>query len=129
MSLAGLIKKGEVIKAPAENVEDFKAQIQSLKDELKAKDAELENKGKTLAEQEREFAIYKAEQEQAFDAMQAAIKRGAENVENAVKTEVHNQLASLGYLEPLPAAVEPQNVKPASDNDAKKFLAEFGINF
>lgn len=127
-TLAGLVRKGEVIKAPVENIDDFKAQIKVLQDELAQREMSLANVEKTLETKESEFAAYRNDQITEINDLKQQITDSINTLEKRVKEEIHNRLASLGYdSSEMPAPAEPKTASAITDDETRRFLGEFGI--
>lgn len=117
LSLAGLKKRGEIIKAPVEDEQDKDALINSLTAEKQEMQMKLDNAEKSLEQKQLDFETKQTEFMNRLAALQDTIKQ-----------EVHNQLAALGYnADELPAPVAPA---PKNNNEALTSLyKEMGFNF
>lgn len=127
LSLAGLKKRGEIIKAPIEDEQDKDAMINSLEADKAELQLKLDNADKSLANKQAEFESYKAEQVAKLEAAQAEFANQIAAVQDTIKTEVHNHLAALGYnADDLPAPVAPAN-KTANAQTLANLCKEMGI--
>ena len=128
LSMAGLKAKGEVFHRPAEDEQDYQAEIKNLKDEVASKDMEIRNAAAVVDKREAEFENYKAEQMKQIEELKASVQNAVETIEDRVKTEVMNRIASLGYdVSELPSNQEPKNTAPVQMSEAEQLFKEFGL--
>lgn len=130
LSIFNRPKEDDIIKAPTEAEVAKDEEVMRLSNVVKEKDMELENLHKSLAVKEEELQNKIddfAAREVAFaDEMQAKeqdYQNKVAQMENAVKTEIANRLAALGYDEAeLPKPKSPANNADMSVYD--KILSE-----
>lgn len=128
MSLAGLKKRGEIIQAPVEDEQDKDAMINSLEAEKAEMQLKLDNAHKALENKQLDFEQYKSEQLEKLKEAQADFDIKLATIKDTIKTEVHNQLAALGYdANELPAPVAP--VVKNNNETLQNLYKEMGFNF
>lgn len=128
LSMAGLKAKGEVFHRPAEDEQDYQAEIKNLKDEVASKDMEIRNAAAVVDKRETEFENYRKEQLAEIEELKASVQNAVETLEDRVKTEVMNRIASLGYdVNDLPSNQEPKNTAPVQMSEAEQLFKEFGL--
>lgn len=117
--------QGEVFKAPTPEEIAINEEVMNLNNQLQEKQMELDNMFKSLEAKESEFESLKNQQIAELDAVKSQYENSLKSIEDRIKSEVHNRIASLGYHPdevPTPAIVsDPKNSSVA------KFFNELGI--
>lgn len=117
-------KSDDIIKAPTEAEILVNEEVMKLNNQLMEKDMELDNLHKSLEVKEQEFENKVADKEAEIERMKEEYHNKIEQAETAVKLEVANRLAALGYDDStLPAPASPINNSDLSIYD--KLQKEF----
>lgn len=127
LTLAGLKAKGEIIHAPVDevDVDALKAEIKDLKDMVNANEMTIQHLSDSLDVKQAEFDATVKAKEDEIVAVENRLNDEKQRIEDAVKAEVANRLAALGYqVEELPANHTPKELKC----DAyQALMAEMGL--